>query len=335
MGNMKKWLDNARSISLPQSLMPAVLAAVLSAGQGRYSFILSLLAVLGVGCLHLAFNLADDWFDYKVDMKGDRDKVTRQGFRAMTVKYPYLTDGSETLESTAKAIACFLGFALACGVVIFCFRLSWVIPALAAAAAFLGIFYSAPPFKLAYHGLGELVIGLMFGPLSMMGVYYSSCGQIDWTIVFISIPVGLLVLNILYVHSIIDMPADTASNKMTFARLIGRPALNVALFILFNAAAFILVAVGVAMGFMHPAYLAVLLCAPMSVWLCSSVWKFSRGQVEVPDKPAWFLGPMPDWAKYKAAGIDWFLMRWLCARNIVSFYSLILIIVKIALLILG
>ena len=74
---------NARYRSLAQSVMPAVLAAVMASRNEGFIWWTALLAIAGVAMAHLAMNLADDWFDYRVDMLGDRDKVTRQGFRAV------------------------------------------------------------------------------------------------------------------------------------------------------------------------------------------------------------------------------------------------------------
>ena len=37
---------------------------------------------------------------------------------------------------------------------------------------FLGYFYTAPPFKLGYNGLGELSVFLGFGPLSVLAGYF-------------------------------------------------------------------------------------------------------------------------------------------------------------------
>ena len=105
MGNyLKKWIENARPRSLMQSMMPAVLATICAIGSEKFNILCGFAAILGVVCAHLALNLADDWFDYRIDMMGDRDKVIRQGFRAMSVKYPYFTDGSETPRSAAAAI---------------------------------------------------------------------------------------------------------------------------------------------------------------------------------------------------------------------------------------
>ena len=88
MNIIQYWFRNARYRSLAQSVMPAVLAAVMASRNEGFIWWTALLAIVGVAMAHLAMNLADDWFDYRVDMLGDRDKVTRQGFRAMMVKYP-------------------------------------------------------------------------------------------------------------------------------------------------------------------------------------------------------------------------------------------------------
>lgn len=332
MNYIKKWLQNGRSGSLVQSFMPAVLAVVLSLDVPGFNVWMALLAVLGVECAHLAMNIADDYFDYKVDMMGDRDRVIRKGFRAMTVKYPYLTDGSETLRSTLKAIIVFTAVAACCGGIIFFFRNGWTIPSIALATAFLGFFYSAPPFKLAYRGLGELVIGVIFGPLLMLGVYYASAHSV-YGIIPISVPVGLLVTNILFTHSFIDLPGDAESNKMTFARLLGSDKANLAFSFILNFVPFIMVVAAVCMGSLHPAYLAVLLVLPRAAWLWKSLLDFSKGRMDVPEKAPAFLGNMGDWAKIRELGIDWFMMRWFTARNTLSGFCLLTMVVKIILII--
>lgn len=340
---LKKWCQNARNIALAQSVMPALLAVALAWERAGFRWYCALLAVVGVAFAHLAMNLADDYFDYKVDMLGDRDRVIRKGFRAMTVKYPYLVDGSETMKSTAKAIAMFVVIAVCCGVIIFADRLDdspmwgsqglWWMPAIVLVCAFLGVFYSAPPLKLAYRGLGEIVIGIIFGPLLMMGVYYASCAEMSAGVVLVSIPVGLLVLNILFTHSFIDMPGDKESNKMTLARLVGSTKANLALSAVFIFVPFVFVVAGVVFKELSPLYLIVLFVLPRGVWLFRSLVEFSRGSVAHMGRPPFWLGPMGDWESYRDKGIDWFLGRWLCSRNLLSGFCLLMglaaIVVKI------
>jgi hypothetical protein len=41
------------------------------------------------------------------------------------------------------------------------------------------------------------------------------------------------------------------------------------------------------------------------------------------------MGPMGDFERFRKAGLDWFMIRWLTARNIVMFFCMILIIVNL------
>ena len=80
-----------------------------------------------------------------------------------------------------------------------------------------------------------------------------------------------------------------------------------------------------------PFFLLTLITLPMSICLVSSTWKFING-LPRNDTPKWWMGPMGDWDSYVKAGLDWFLFRWLLARNIDSFYCLVVIAVAIAVL---
>ena len=168
------------------------------------------------------------------------------------------------------------------------------------------------------------MIGLIFGPLSMTGVYYSTCGVFDWAVVFISVPVGLLVTDIVYVHAIMDYEPDKKVGKMTFAVLLGskKRMLEVLSFIL--VISYLSILTGVLLKYLSPYYLLVLLTLPMAVSLYYLMREFVRNpQREF--EPKFWIGPMGDWEKIKAAQIDWFMIRWFSARNLLSFFCLIII----------
>lgn len=293
------------------------------------------MAVLGVWCAHLACNLLDDYFDFSADMHKDRERVARKGIKAYTDKYPYLTNGSATVRQLRGCIFAFALVAVACGIVIGWQR-GWGILLIAAVAALLGYFYSAPPIKFCYWGMGELVTGLIFGPLLMEGVYWAVSGVPDWHVLAISIPIGLLVVNILYTHSMIDLEGDTASDKITLAGLLKTNRAKLTMSWLVNFLPYICITAAVCLGWLSPAYLAVWLVLPRSVWLFWSLIQFCRKadfskELEHPRK---MLGNMgKDWGSVRKAGLDWFLIRWFTARNIVSEFCLIVIVVKIILLI--
>ena len=307
-----------------QSVMPAILAVVMAFGSEDFSIWASVVAVLGIVAAHLGMNLADDYFDYKVGTSESRKHLVRQGFRARLVKYPYLTDGSASLRDLKLAIVSFLAVAAVLGLSIVLFRTYYVIP-IVLITLFLGIFYSAAPLKLSYRGLGELVIGVIFGPLLMSGVYIAAAGVFETSILWISIPMGLLVTNILFTHSFIDQIADKASGKVTLAVLIGNNKGNFVVSLL----PFAMIVTAALLGYISYWYLLCLLVLPRALWLLYSLKAFCEKKEVNTDRPAWFLGRMENWERIKQSGTDWFMIRWYCARNIISDFCLIIILIKI------
>ena len=321
------WLKNARPISLPQSLLPALTAVALSYGVAEFSWIAAVASVIGVILLHLGLNLMDDWFDYKVGSAEARTKVANEGFRGRMIKYPYLTSGQATHSELLKVVAVLLFSAALMGVAVILVR-DWRIVWWMLAGLIVGVSYSGGPLKLGFRGMGELVIFIMFGPLLMTGVYYAITGSLDLKIICLSVAVGLLVTNIVYSHSVLDAVPDMKMGKKTMAHLMGSKKGQIAFSAALNTLPYVIVVVGVVLGYMHPAYLAVLVVLPVSLWLVGSLNDFVNER-EVPIEPKKWMGPMGDFEKYRQAGIGWFLLRWLTARNIVMFFCTILIIVNL------
>jgi 1,4-dihydroxy-2-naphthoate octaprenyltransferase len=325
MNIIRFWFQNARSTALPQSLLPAILAVCLASQTGGFSIYLGILAVLGVIMAHLSMNLFDDYFDYRVKGSEFRDAMARKGFRARIAKCRYITSGEVTLKQLLMACLVFGAVALTIGCIIWWFRGNFILW-LALITAVLGISYSGAPLRLSYHGLGEILIGLLFGPVLMIGVYYSACGHFDWSVVFISVPVGLLVANIVYVHAIMDYEPDKEAGKMTFAVLLKDKRLMLFCSLLILLASFGIIICGVLTGYLSSCYLFTLLTLPMACSLFYLMMEF----VYHPERkfsPRFWMGPMGDWQRMQAMNLDWFMIRWLLARNLLSFFCLILIIV--------
>lgn len=346
MSKIGFWIKNARSISLPQSALPCLTAIVLSIGQDGFLWWLALPILLGICAAHLGMNLADDYFDFKHDSRIRAD-INKDSVRARMEKCHYLirggdqtTEGKATISQLGWAIVGFLSFAALMGATAFVAQ--WLIHGWQAAMGivlyavlglFFGINYSGKPLELGFHGLGELVIGLMFGPLCMLGVQAAITGNIfSWPMLCMSTAIGCMVTNIVYVHSVMEVDADGQLGKMTFARLLRNKAAMIIFIGIFAMIPFALLALGIALGWWSPWYLLTIITLPMSIFLIHSTRLFAYG-LPRNDDPRWWMGPMGEWEKYKKAGIDWFLFRWLLARNICTFFCLVLMIVHICLMI--
>ena len=325
MNLIRFWLKNSRTTAMPQSLLPAILAVCMASKMEGFSLWLGVLAVIGVVVGHLGINLFDDYFDYKVKKSDYRIQMEHKGMRARISKCVYLTSGEATLQQLLIACCVFAAVALIIGVVIFMFRGSFIL-ILSLITGLLGLSYSGPPLRLSYRGLGEILIGIMFGPMLITGVFYSACGVFSQSVLFVSIPVGLLVTNIVYVHAIMDYEPDKAVGKMTFAGLLKSKTLMLVCLALILFLSFGLIVIGVISQYLSPYYLLSLITLPMAINLFYLMVEFVRNP-ERTFKPRFWMGPMNNWKQIQAAGIDWFMIRWLPARNLLAFFCIVLSIV--------
>ena len=335
---IKRWLFNARSFAAPQNLMPSILAVVLALGVSGFNIWLGLLAIAGVCMVHLGGNLLDDYFDWQDELLDYRENLRKEGEKAFTDKYPYLRDGSTTIPELRRAIAVFFGIAIFFGLIIWWQRdFDWRLVGIAALAAVLCFFYSAPPLKLGFHGLGELVIGICFGPCLICGVYESACGGLyspetgfAWHILLLGCAIGMFVTNILYVHSFVERHVDDVSHKKTLAVLLRTDAAGLTAFAIFLFTPFLLVLLCVLLGYIHWAYIFVCLMLPQAFWLMWAMVMFAK-KVEVDTShPHPWLGPMDNWDKVEEEN-RYYLLRWYTMRNINTGFCLILAVVKLIL----
>jgi 1,4-dihydroxy-2-naphthoate octaprenyltransferase len=316
----KFWIINARYHAAAQSLLPALLAICLAAGREDFSPALAILAVCGVEFGHLGINLFDDYFDYRRRPTCFRDAMAREGIRARIAKCPYLTSGATTIGHLLAASVIFCVLALATGAIIFLQRGEPVLW-LAAAMAVLGLEYSGRPLKLSYRGLGEIEIGVVFGPMLMNGVFFSACGKFNPEVLLLSIPVGLLVMNIVYSHAIMDLEPDKRVGKMTLAVLAGSAPARLMILGVLLGLPYVLVGLAAAFKLMSPAFLLVWLTFPLAAILFKLMLQYTSDPARPVVRRFW-MGPMNRWESVRANGIEWFMVRWYLARNLMLFFCL-------------
>ena len=320
------WLDNARPTALPQSILPALTAVFLSIHSEGFVWWLAVLAVVGVAFAHLGINLFDDFFDTKKKKQDYREEIVHKGMRARIGKTPYLTSGKATENQLFVVCCIFCGIAVLIGGVILWFR-GINILYITAITAIIGIQYSAPPLRLSYRGLGEVVICLVFGCLNMIGVGFAACGEFSKELFLISLPVGLLVMNIVYIHSILDFIPDKEVGKRTLAVLLNNQKAMLVLLIFVIFVPFLSILIGIIFKICGIKYLFVFLLLPMAITLFKMMIDF----VQTPEKqfaPRFWLGPFNQWKTIKEYNLEWFMIRWLTARNLISFFCLIIIVLQ-------
>src|SRR5205085_8761555 len=90
-----------------------------------------------------------------------------------------------------------------------------VVLAFGVAGLVLNIAYTAPPLRLKKHGLGELDVMLVWGPLMIAGTYFTAIGHLPWQVWPASIPYGLLCTAVLMGKHIDKLPWDAKAGVRT------------------------------------------------------------------------------------------------------------------------
>lgn len=82
-------------------------------------------------------------------------------------------------------------------------------------------FYSAPPLALHSRGIGELLVGLNFGILTVLGAYYVQTQSFDSLPIIAAMPIACLIAAILYLNEFPDYESDKQAGKNTLVVRLG------------------------------------------------------------------------------------------------------------------
>ena len=208
---MKKWIEAMRLRTLPVSLAGVICGTACALLQGSFNAVVALLCVLFAGLAQIASNFGNEYYDYKngIDRKG------REGFRRG------VTEGEITPIAMKRATYATLLLAAIIGCTMLFFG-SWWLIFVGAAVALFALGYSAGPYPLSHHGLGDVAVIIFFGVVPVTFTCYLQTGTFDHLTLLTSLAVGLLAANVLIVNNYRDMEDDKAVNKNTTVVIFGR-----------------------------------------------------------------------------------------------------------------
>jgi 1,4-dihydroxy-2-naphthoate octaprenyltransferase len=252
------WLQALRAPFLVASIIPVLVGALAAWSiQGPINAGHFLLCLLGAMSIHLGANMANDAWDYR----SGNDLAVRH-------LNPFAGGGRVLLRGVLNVrthLAVALAF-LTIGSLIGLYLVLQVgLPLLGLGIVGVVIAYSyvGPPIRLAYHGLGEIAVGLEFGPVTVMGTYFVLTRVFDPPAILLSISLGLLVTGILWINEVPDIPADSSVGKRTMVVRLGvEKATTVFGSIL--AAAYVILVLAVLLTRLTPWALLALLAAPLA-----------------------------------------------------------------------
>lgn len=250
------WLT-LRATRLPflsATFIPVLIGIAIAAAHGFFDLPAALLTLVGAAAVHLGLNVANDVFDARLGADDQNVNPTQFSGGSRVIQY-----GLVRLPRMAAISAAFYAVALTVGLVLLLTRYSPALLVIGVLGIALSLFYTAPPLKLVYRGLGELTTAIGFGPLMLVGAYVvQTVGLLRPEPFVASLPIALLVMLILYVNEVPDRSADARAGKRTLPVRLPR-GLVINLYLGAAAAAFAAIVLGVLAGLLPiPALLALL-----------------------------------------------------------------------------
>ncbi len=193
--------------------IPVLLGTTIAyAQQGQVRWGLFVLALLGCMLLHAGANVANNYYDWLLGADGLKPSEMLSG-GTLLVHSGQLQP--EKLRALYRGL--YLA-AFACGVVVAQY-VGYVALLIGLLGLVLGHGYTAPPARFSYRGWGELVTGITFGPLAVLGSYYAQTARFDWQPLLASLPLGLLITAVLYINEFPDQHTDEAAGKLNWVVL--------------------------------------------------------------------------------------------------------------------
>ena len=212
----KRYILSLRPFTFCPSLTSVAIGAALAyKTSGIFSPLIFLVTCITVLAVHGAGNLVNTYYDY---VKGF-DRKTASEDRTL-VDHKLTMDEVVHLGVFAYTFGCF-GFV--CLVFLSTARMEHL-----ALAYFCGLscsFLYTGGIGLKYIGLGDLIILIIFGPMSLLFSYMAQCGSVDLAAIVYAIPLAMNTEAILHSNNTRDIESDKKAGAVNLAILIG-PALS-------------------------------------------------------------------------------------------------------------
>jgi 1,4-dihydroxy-2-naphthoate octaprenyltransferase len=198
------WINAARPKTLCIGAAPILFGSLLALKRQQFDLTTFLLCLLGALSIQIGTNYCNDYYDflYKADTlsrKGNQ-KVLSQGL----------------LSPHAMKLAFIFAFFIAGLIAVFLIKRGGiVIVPIACMCIFFSIAYTAPPYPLAYLGLGDLFVLIFYGPVATLTCFYLHTRSFQWENLLIGFIPGILGLGPLIMNNLRDIHQDRIALKKT------------------------------------------------------------------------------------------------------------------------
>ena len=219
MAQLKIWISAFRLRTLPLSISGAVVGSSYAYFLGFFDISIFVLIVLTTLSFQILSNLANDYGD---GIKGTDNNSRIGPERALQsgAISPKQMKNAIIVNAILSTILALLLIYVAFGVSQLFSSLIFIV--LGALSIYAAITYTVGKSAYGYRALGDLMVFLFFGWLSVMGTYFLFAKDLNSMLLIPASAIGCLSAAVLNLNNMRDLETDLKSNKITLAGYLGK-----------------------------------------------------------------------------------------------------------------
>lgn len=215
------WIEATRPRTLPVSVAGVLAGVACAVHYGQIVWVQALLCLCFALLAQIASNFANEYFDFRKGL----DRKGRAGFRRS------VTEGDISPRAMLGATVAALTASCITGLAMLLVSGQWWLLIPGGIIPVFALAYSAGPWPLSHHGLGDIAVIIFFGIIPVCLTAYLCSGG-EWDALPLAAPtsvsIGLLAANVLIVNNYRDMEDDKEAGKHTTVVLLGRKTMSMA-----------------------------------------------------------------------------------------------------------
>ncbi|MGC6525118.1 MAG: 1,4-dihydroxy-2-naphthoate octaprenyltransferase [Flavobacteriaceae bacterium] len=260
MAQLKTWISAFRLRTLPLSISGAVVGSSYAHFLGFFDVVIFVLIILTTLSFQILSNLANDYGD---GVKGTDNNSRIGPERALQsgAISPKQMKNAIIINALLSAILTLLLIYIAFGVSQLFTSLIFIV--LGALSIYAAITYTVGKSAYGYRALGDLMVFLFFGWLSVMGTYFLFAKDLDVMLLIPASAIGCLSAAVLNLNNMRDLETDLKSNKITLAGYLGKKSSKIYHFVLILSAIVLMLIFQYSMSYSKIMYLSWIAFIPL------------------------------------------------------------------------
>lgn len=196
--------------TLPVSLAGVMMGVAYNVLDGTFKWLPALLCAVFAALAQISSNFANEYYDFRDGL----DKAGRVGPRRGVAEGDISPLAMRNATFLILGLACLVGLSLI-------YWGGWQLLIAGVVIATGAMAYSAGPYPLSRHGLGEIAVIVFFGIVPVNLTYYIQAGAFTTQVFLASVAMGLMGANLLIVNNYRDREEDESVGKRTLAVIYG------------------------------------------------------------------------------------------------------------------